>query len=163
MPRAPRRRSPAATVTPAAAPPTPSVNYVIPATAPRPTPLKRLLSAHRTVTDQIGVLKESYQDVVTEVGPSLNRKAFGWLKQLDKMEAEIGYDVMSHFLYMYEVTGLKARFEAAQRLPMGDDVDTIDTIIADEVAMMATAPATETVPPAGNVRAFPAQPQAAAR
>jgi hypothetical protein len=139
--RAPTVPARAAAATAIAAPlPANAVLITPPEQAPKPAKLKALLSAHRTATENMNEIKDALGGQMSDATENhhVDKTAFGWIKRLDKVSPEKGNDIVSHFLYYLDASGLRARFEAAQRLPLNDE-------------------ATVT-----NVRPFPRQPAAEA-
>lgn len=133
-------RAAAASTTPtAAALPANAVLITPPEQAPKPAKLKALLSAHRTATENMNEIKDALGGQMTDATENhhVEKTAFAWLKKLDKLSPEKGNDIVTHFLYYLDASGMRARFEAAQRLPLNDEVATT------------------------NVRPFPRQPVAA--
>lgn len=116
MPRRPR----APTTTAAASAPAGNVlQFRVPDRAPRPAKVKSLLALVRTATENMDEIRSSLGGTTADAVEThgLHKKAFGWIKQLDKMSPEKINDLMQHFAYYYEASGLKARAESAPRLP----------------------------------------------
>jgi phosphatidylserine/phosphatidylglycerophosphate/cardiolipin synthase-like enzyme len=144
------RRRPRAAPAPAEPPQLPSVLIAVPAQAPSQRKVRELLNVNRSASDNMdeirsalgGTMQDAYQN------HSVHKKAFGWIKQMDKMSAEKLHDLMGHFLYYYNVSGLKQRAESAPRMP-------------EPAAETATEDAEAEAPPrAAATTGFPAQPSA---
>lgn len=115
MPRRARTAAPAATTVPAAEPTRPRV----PERAPRPAKLKSLLALNRTAKENMNEIKDSLGGTMSDATENhgLHKKAFGWVKQLDGMSPEKINDLLTHFAYYIDVTGIEARGNSAQPHP----------------------------------------------
>lgn len=87
--------------------------------------LKALLSSKRKTTEAISELAGGLgSEVKTAVDKHyLNRKAFGWIAQIDRMEPEKAKMMVEDFLLYLDLSGINARIEKVQSLPMGERQD----------------------------------------
>lgn len=144
MPRRPRQTAAAPAITPVTL--DALQQFAAPDFAPSQTAMQNLLRAHRTASEDIEAIREAFGGRVDELTASrvLHKKAFGWVKQLDKMEAAKIYDTLAHLLWYIRAGGILQRALAAQPLPMGDD--------AEAAPENTAAPAPETDEPAAPAR-----------
>lgn len=137
MPRRPRNQSAGLPTTTGAAPSntntnTNTFNIPAPERAPSRAKIRSLLTSSRSATENMNEIKDSLGGQISDAveNHGLQKKAFGWIKQLDRMSPEKISDVMTHFLYYFDVSGLRERAASAQRLPMGDDPNEQDSASA---------------------------------
>jgi hypothetical protein len=83
--------------------------------------LKSLLKSGRTMKENVDELTTAHATEVREAVDKkfLHKKAFGTIKQLDRLSPEKLADFMEHFDHYFEASGLEERANSAQRLPMG--------------------------------------------
>jgi len=87
------------------------------------TKLKKLLRDQRTGQDSMDEIRGTMGNAVKQVveKDNLDKKMFGWVKQLDRMTPEKLAYHLPNFLYMLDASGLSARAEDAKKLPLGDE------------------------------------------
>lgn len=104
--------------------------------------LKSLLSEGRKMAEKTseaaGEFGSMLKAAVEKNG--LNKTAFGWIRRLDKMEPEKLANVLDHFDYYLDISGIEKRADQVQRLPNIDQPAEVE----DESASKT------------NVRPFPA-------
>lgn len=140
MPRRPRPTPQQAATT--------TLSVPVPASAPTARNVTGLLTTARTADTNVEAIREGLAAAAAAV-PGLQRKAFGWIRQLDRMAAEDLHDFMGHFLRYYDVTGLAARAASAPRLPTGDEPEVIERQ-GEQTTIPAQTRGFPTQPPAGN-------------
>lgn len=129
MPRRPRRTE---TPTTAPAPALPATIEIIrqipaPAEAPASARIVSLLRTNRTAAESMDEIRQSLGGTMADAveNHGLHKKAFGWVKQLDRMSPEKINDLLGHFLFYIQARSGNApsildRALTAQRLPTGD-------------------------------------------
>lgn len=142
----PRRRS---TATPPAGDTSQPAQTARPERAPSERKVKDLLRLNRTASENMDEIRSSLGGTMADAveNHGLHKKAFGWVKQLDKMSPEKIHDLMQHFGYYYDVSGIRARAESAPRLPATGGPGETE----------ADPPASDTRPTAEVVTPFPRQ------
>jgi hypothetical protein len=153
MPRRPRTpASPPALTVPAGL----AIIQQIPAPedAPAATRIVSLLRTNRTAAESMDEIRQSLGGTMADAveNHGLHKKAFGWVKQLDRMSPEKISDLLGHFLFYVQARANNApsildRALSAQRLPTGEA--TAETETTAESA--APAPRQR-----GNITPFPA-------
>lgn len=87
--------------------------------------LKKLMSAKRSATQDVAEINGSLGSEIKEAvkNKRVHKKALAMIFALDRLEPEALSNLMDHFEYYYDVSGLKKRADSVQRLPMeeGDD------------------------------------------
>jgi hypothetical protein len=81
--------------------------------------LKAKRQAREYVAETNGTLGQRIADAVSNY--NMDKKAFGWLSQLDRMEPERAKALMDNFEHMLDVSGIKDRLAKVQRLPLNDE------------------------------------------
>ena len=102
-----------------------------------------LASARKAYKDQRSISGEHGAEIKEAAEHDhLHKKAFGYVKALDRMEPEKLADFFAHFDYYCDATGLRKRAGAVMRMPLDDGRE--------------EGPQTEPAPRAANVSPFPA-------
>lgn len=83
--------------------------------------LKDKRQAREYTAETNGAVAQKIADAVANY--NLDKKAFGWLSQLDRMELERAKSIYDNFLHYVEVCGLGEKLAKIQRLPLNDVED----------------------------------------
>jgi len=85
-----------------------------------PTAIKKLLKDLRSRQDDIDNISGQMGQAVAKATEkvNLNRKMFGWIRQLDRMPPEKLAVNIDDFMHMLDISGLNERAASAQRLPI---------------------------------------------
>jgi hypothetical protein len=110
------------------------------------TKLMNLLKAGRTAKKDVAEINGRFGEAVANAveNHNLERKSFGWIRQLDAMEPEKIADVLDNFEYYLDVSGIQKRRESVMRMdlkekPAADDADPEDTNVTKFPAPAGTA------------------------
>jgi hypothetical protein len=84
--------------------------------------LKRLLKNQRTGQDDMDSIRGRMgSEIALAVEKdNLDKKMFGWIKQLDRMSPEKLAYHLPNLLYMLDVSGINDRAEEAPKMPLND-------------------------------------------
>lgn len=83
--------------------------------------LRSARSAYKDTRAIAGTFGEQVRQAVEH--DHLHRRAFNFIKTLDRLEPEQLAETMEQFLYMYEASGLEQRAKSAPKLELVHDAD----------------------------------------